>query len=165
MKVVAINGSPTAGRTKALAVAAVELAGGDASLLDVAELDGDALLFRGEHPSVDAAVASLVAADVLVIVTPMYRATYSGVLKCLFDLLPTGALAGTACVLAATGGSRDHFLALDTGLRSMIASLDGWSVPTVVYATGEDVDPESGPTDEVRARLQRALDEAATVVT
>jgi len=162
MTVVAINGSPTAGRTKALALGALEVAG-EGSLVDVTELDADALLYRGTHPSVDDAVAALLGADVLVIVTPMYRATFSGVLKCLFDLLPPGALKGTACVLGATGGSRDHFLALDTGLRSMVASLEGWSVPTVVYATGDQVDPEAGPNDEVRGLLAQALAEARQV--
>jgi FMN reductase len=163
VKLVAINGSPTAGRTRALAVGAVDLAG-EGRLVEVGHLDADALLARGAHASVDGAVAAIVSADVLVIVTPMYRATYSGALKCLFDLLPAGGLRGTACVLAGTGGSRDHFLALDTGLRAMVASLEGWAVPTVVYATAEQVDPEQGPDDEINGLLLQALAEARHVL-
>ena len=79
------------------------------------------------------AIHAIDEADVLVLVTPIYRATYSGLLKVLLDQLPTAALVGKACVLAATAGGPLHFLSLDTSMRALVASLDGWSVPTVVY--------------------------------
>jgi len=56
----------------------------------------------------------------------------------------------------------EHYLALDTSGRALVASLDGWTVPTVVYATPDDiVDGVVGP--RVRDRLARALHEAAAV--
>ncbi len=66
-------------------------------------------------------------------------------------------------VLAATGASPAHFLSLDTGLRPVVASLGGWSVPTVVYATGEDFSEDNEPLPTLRGTLGRALEEAKRV--
>jgi FMN reductase len=112
---------------------------------------------------VKAAIDAIATADVLVLVTPIYRATYSGLLKVVLDQLPTDALRGTAAVLAATAGSPAHFLALDTGLRSAVASLSGWSVPTVAYATGDDFDADGRPLDGILTTLGRAVAEAKSV--
>jgi FMN reductase len=166
MKLIAINASPSdTSKTHAVAAAAVELAtDADGAVLDIGSLDADALLLRGEHPSVAAAIRAIDQADVVVLVTPTYRATYSGLLKVLLDQLPSAALAGKACILAATAGGPLHFLSLDTGMRALVASLDGWSVPTVVYVTGSDFDDDNQPGPGVLEPLGRALDEARRVV-
>ena len=49
-------------------------------------------------------------------------------------------------------------------MRALVASLDGWSVPTVVYATGADFDEDNRPGPGVLEPLSRALDEARRVV-
>lgn len=162
MPLVAINASPSAtSRTRALAAAAVELAG-EGVVIDVADIDAEALCMRRAHPSLDEALAAIGGADRLVLATPVYRATYSGLLKLLFDQLAPEALVETACVLTATGGSRDHFLSLDTGLRALVASLDGWAVPTVVYATADDF-VDGAPDPGVLARLEGALGQATAI--
>ena len=164
MKLIAINASPSdTSKTHAVAAAAVELAGGG-TVLDIGSLDADALLLRGSHQSVAKAIAAIDASDVVVLVTPTYRATYSGLLKVLLDQLPTAAFAGKACILAATAGGPAHFLSLDTGMRALVASLGGWSVPTVVYVTGDDFDDDDNPGAGVLEPLGRALDEARRVV-
>ena len=76
------------------------------------------------------------------------------------DQLPPESLRGVACVLAATAASPAHFLALDTGFRSLVASLGGWSVPTVVYATPSDLGPGKRPGESVDAAMASALAEA-----
>jgi FMN reductase len=162
---VAVNGSPsTTSKTHALAAAALELVGGG-TLVDVSSLDADALLLRGDDDSVRRALEAVGSADVLVLATPVYRATFSGLLKLVLDQLPTEALRGTAVVLVATAASPAHFLALDTGLRAVVASLAGWSVPTVVYATGEDFTVDNVPGDAILTDLRLALAEATAVVT
>ena len=83
-------------------------------------------------------------------------------MKAFLDRFPTGGLAGTAVVLAATAAVPQHYLALDTSGRALVASLDGWTVPTVVYATSADI-VDGVVSAEVRDRLTRALDEAARV--
>jgi hypothetical protein len=67
-------------------------------------------------------------------------------------------------VLAASAASPLHYLALDTGGRALVASLGGWTVPTVVYATKSDF-VDGTPTESVRAAFERAFTEAGRVVT
>ncbi len=163
MSVLALNASPSGtSRTHALAAAAVAMGGGG-RVVDLASLPADALLGRTADPAVDALLGDLSAAAILVLATPVYRATYTGLLKVVFDQLREGDLGGTACVLAATAATPAHFLSLDTGLRALVASLGGWSVPTVVYAVGDDVSKEGAVAPAVDERLRRSLREAETV--
>jgi FMN reductase len=162
--VVAINGSPSStSSTSVLARAALDLARGGV-LVNVGDLDGDALLLRGEHDSVRDALAQIAGATILVLATPVYRATFSGLLKLVLDQLPPDALARVAVVLVATAGSDLHFLSLDTGCRAVVASLGGWTVPTVVYATPAAF-VDKTPTEATLATLQRAIDEATRLAT
>ncbi|HEY8547253.1 MAG TPA: NAD(P)H-dependent oxidoreductase [Acidimicrobiales bacterium] len=159
--VVVHAGESATSRTRALAVAALELGGGG-ELVELTQLSADGLLGRTADPEVEAAVAAASNASILVLASPVYRATVAGPLKAFLDRFPTGALAGTAVVLAATAGSRDHYLSLDTSGRALVASLDGWSVPTVVYATSADI-VDGKVSAEIQARLEQALTEAASV--
>ena len=49
-------------------------------------------------PAASAAVAQVLDADVLVLASPTYKATYSGLLKSFLDRSGTGSLAGEAAV-------------------------------------------------------------------
>jgi FMN reductase len=151
-------GDSTASRTRQLASAALEAAGGGL-LIELAHLPADALLGRTRTGDVDQAVRAAADAEVLLLATPVYRATYSGVMKAFLDRFPQAALEGTAVVLAATAAVPDHFLSLDTAGRALVASLEGWTVPTVVYAVPSDFGPD-GVSPHIRARLRRALAEA-----
>jgi len=164
MNLLAVNSSPSRpSRTRAIAELAVELAGG--RLLDIGDIDAGALLQRRSHPSLDEARAAVAAADTVLLATPVYRATYSGILKAFLDLLPQDGLAGKACVLAATGRIAGHLLSLDAGLRVAVASVRGWTVPTVVYAVPEDFDDQGRPLERVHAALVEALAEARLLAT
>jgi FMN reductase len=159
--VVVHAGESASSRTRAVAVAALN-AGGGGELIELSRLSADGLLGRSPDAEVDAAVAAASAASILVLASPVYRATVAGALKAFLDRFPTGGLAGVAVVLAATAAVPEHYLSLDTSGRALVASLEGWTVPTVVYATsGDVVDGQVG--DAVRERLARALDEAALV--
>ncbi|MBO0887009.1 MAG: NAD(P)H-dependent oxidoreductase [Acidimicrobiales bacterium] len=158
----AVNGSPSSSsKTRAVVDLGIELAGG--RVLDLASVDADALLFRGNHPSLDQALAAVEAADRVLLATPVYRATYSGLLKLLLDHLPQGGLSGKAVILVATGISPAHFLSVDTGLRVVVASLSGWSVPTAVYAVPSDFDEQNRPGDRLRESLTAAVAESTLV--
>lgn len=164
MTLLALNGSHSASsRTHALAARAVALHG-SGSVVDLCTLDPAGLLGVGADDGVAAVIEQVAAASVLVLATPVYRATYAGVLKVLLDQLPQGALRGKACILGATGATPLHYLSLDTGLRAVVASLEGWSVPTVIYATPESIAADGTTSEDVDARLRAALAEAGRVV-
>jgi FMN reductase len=161
VKIVAVSGadSPTS-KTRALVKALVDERGGE--LIDLLELPADALLGRREDEAVARSVASASEADVLIVATPVYRATYTGAIKAFFDRFAPRALAKTAVVLVATAGIKEHFLTLDTGGRSLIASLEGWTVPQVVYATGDDF-VDGTPSEALLETLRTAVDQAEAV--
>ena len=77
--------------------------GADVSLLDLIDLPADALLARRRDHAVDAAIEQTVQADILVLGTPFYRASYTGQLKAFLDLFPQDALRGHVVGLIATG--------------------------------------------------------------
>lgn len=163
MGLLAINASHTlSSTTHQLAALSVELQG-EGRVVDLVALEPAGLLGVTPDPLIKALLEEVRSARPLVLVTPIYRATYSGLLKVLFDQFEPNALRGVACVLAATAGSPAHELALDTGFRSLVASLGGWSVPTVIYATSKDFDAEKRPTHRVRDLLLAALSEADAI--
>ena len=159
---VAVSAGETASsKTRALAVAALDAAGGG-ELTELRDLSADGLLGRVDDPAVAAAVEAAAAASVLVLASPVYRATVTGAMKSFLDRFPTDALRGTAVVLVATAASPRHWLTLDTSGRALVASLAGWAVPTVVYATGDDF-ADGAPGPAVVATIEQAIGEAQSV--
>lgn len=162
-RVLALNGSPSRpSRSRALAARALELAGGG-RLVDLADLDPGALLAIGRDAAVDEVRDAVLAADVLVVATPVYRATYTALTKAIFDLLPMEGLRGVAVVPIASGYGPEHSLCIDHGLRPLVASLGGWAVPTGVYATRAEVSDDGALAPAVDERLGRAVAEALSL--
>ena len=106
-----------------------------------------------------AAFDAVTAADGLIVVTPVFSASYSGLFKSFFDVLSVSdkdALAGKPVLIAATGGSARHSLVLEHALRPLFAYLRAVVVPTAVYAASEDWGAEG-----LAARIDRAAGELA----
>ena len=159
---VAISGSPRApskSRTLAeRALAELESLGCRTQLIDVAVLPADALVVRAESSALAEAIAAVGRAGIVVAASPTYRALYTGVLKCFFDLMPQEHLAGKFCVGLQTGIAPQHALAAEYGLRPLFASLDG--VPlAVTYATDSDFS-DGDPSAEVMAQVSAAMQSA-----
>jgi FMN reductase len=168
MSLLAVNASISpAGRTHRLARAAVRAAGTalpgepEGLVIDLASIDAGALLGRSLDPALDEAVAAATEASVLVLVTPIYRATFTSLLKAFVERLPRDALAGTAVILAASSSGPSHFLSLDTGLRALVASVKGWTVPSVAYGSPDQFDEDGEPRPALIASLAVALAEAS----
>ncbi len=87
-----------------------------------------------------AAVGEVLAADVLVVASPTYKATYSGLLKAFLDRLATGSLAGKAAVPLLLGGAPNHQLAVDVHFTPLLLEL-GAAVPVRgLFVLESDVD-------------------------
>ena len=78
--------------------------------------------------AVTAAVAEVLGTDVLVVASPTYKATYSGLLKAFLDRFGTGSLAGTAAIPVLLGGAQNHRLAVDVHFTPLLLEL-GAAVP------------------------------------
>lgn len=98
-------------------------------------------LHRGQLPAdVEAHVKAIEAADLLVVASPVYRASFTGLFKHLFDLVHHEALIDVPVLLAATGGSERHALVIDHQLRPLFSFFQARTLPIGVYASESDFD-------------------------
>ena len=81
----------------------------------------------------EAVVDRVMAADMYIIATPIFRASFTGALKNLLDLVPVEGLMGKACGLLAMGATDHHYLTVDTQLRPVLAWFGAHLVPGAVY--------------------------------
>ena len=112
---------------------------------------------------VDEARDLVTRATILIVSTPVYRATYTALTKAIFDLQPQDALRGTVVVPIAVGHGPHHALSVDHGLRPLIASLGGLTTPSGVYATAADFDDDGRPGPDLEAQVHRATAEAVAL--
>ncbi|TWV40316.1 oxidoreductase [Streptomyces misionensis] len=106
-----------------------------------------------------AAQDAVTGADGLIVVTPVFSASYSGLFKSFFDVLDKDALTGKPVLIAATGGTARHSLVLDHALRPLFSYLKAVVVPTGVYAASEDWGAEG-----LAERIERAGQELASLM-
>ncbi|MFE6904188.1 FMN reductase [Streptomyces sp. NPDC057717] len=109
-------------------------------------------------PALAGALGAVAAADGLIVVTPVFSASYSGLFKSFFDVLDQDALTGKPVLIAATGGSARHSLVLEHALRPLFAYLRAVVIPTAVYAASEDW----GATG-LAERIERAAEELSSL--
>lgn len=88
--------------------------------------------------SVERELAAVEQADVLVVSTPVYRGSYTGLFKHFFDLIHQDALIDKPVLLSATGGSERHALVIDHQLRPLFSFFQARTLPLGVYATDKD---------------------------
>ncbi len=100
------------------------------------------------------------AAEAIIAVTPVFNASYSGLFKLFFDLLDEGALAGKRLLMAATGGTPRHSLAIDQTMLPLFFYLKASVAPTAVFAATDDWGADSG----LSARIERAGADLAALV-
>jgi len=116
-------------------------------------------------PQLAEALDAVAHADGLIAVTPIFSGSYSGLFKSFFDVMDNTALTGKPVLIAATGGTPRHSLALEHALRPLFAYMRAVVVPTGVYAAsqdwGEDAD---GQRDDLSARIARAGGELADFI-
>ncbi|MFJ9947158.1 FMN reductase [Kitasatospora sp. NPDC091207] len=112
-----------------------------------------------------AAVEAVTHADGLIAVTPIFTASYSGLFKSFFDVIDHDALAGKPVLIAATGGTPRHSLALEHAVRPLFGYLRSVVVPTAVYAATDDWGATGDRhTDGLPGRIDRAAGELAALV-
>jgi FMN reductase len=164
---VAISGSPSAtSKSRRLLARAVERLARDgvrSTTIDLCALPADDLLGRTRTTAIEDALAAVAAARILVVSTPVYRASYSGLLKVFFDLFPQDALAGKVAIPIATGGGPAHALVIDHALRPLLASVGALVVSTGVYGIDAQFN-QDGPDAALAARVDRAVAEAQEVL-
>ncbi|MFF0749355.1 FMN reductase [Streptomyces sp. NPDC004267] len=137
-------------------------------VVELRELAGDIanhLVTGFPPPRLSAAIDAVTAADGLIVVTPVFAASYSGLFKSFFDVIDPDALSGTPVLIAATGGTARHSLVLEHAVRPLFAYLRAVVVPTAVFAASEDWGSGGDEyTDGLPGRVRRAGAELAALM-
>lgn len=132
-------------------------------VVDIAEIGPDLgrALSRAElGPAAERALALVERADLLIAATPVYRGSYTGHFKHLFDLIGQEALVDVPVILAATGGGDRHCLVIEHQLRPLFAFLQAFAVPTGIYATPADFAEGALRSEAVASRISAAARQA-----
>jgi FMN reductase len=128
---------------------------------DIARPLGGALSRQELPADVEAQLQAIEQADLLIVAAPVYRGSYPGLLKHLFDLVNLNALINTPVLLAATGGSERHALVLDHQLRPLFSFFQALTLPIGVYATEADFTDYQITSEPLKARIRLAAERAA----
>jgi len=115
-------------------------------------------------PALRRAIEQVTSADGLIAVTPLYSGSYNGLFKSFFDVLDPDALAGKPVLIAATGGTARHSLALEHAIRPLLTYLRALTVPTAVFAATQDWGSAGSSGSALTARIERAGAELAAVI-
>ena len=84
------------------------------------------------------AMASVTNADLLLVASPIYKASYTGLFKVFFDLLGPNSLREKPVLVCASGGSDEHRLALDSEMRVLFSFFCAQVLPVGVYSRAVD---------------------------
>lgn len=134
-------------------------------LSEIGPLLGGAI-YRNQLPKqVQDDLAAIEAADALIVGTPVYRASFTGLFKHLFDFVEQTALVDVPVLLAASGGSDRHALVLEHQLRPLFSFFQAHTLPIGVYATDRDFTPEyTVKTEALQDRITLAVARALPIL-
>ncbi|MGO9543957.1 MAG: NAD(P)H-dependent oxidoreductase [Rhodomicrobium sp.] len=165
--IVGLAGSPSVpSRTRLIVQTAIERIGASAGaqtrLVDLGELVPDlGIRSRAEASGrVEEALRLVESADLLIVGSPVYKGSYTGLLKHLIDLINYPSLLGTPVGLLATGGSDRHALVVEYQLRPLFAFFGAKTLPTAVFIPEKSI--HNGWVDDAAcsARLDQMIAEA-----
>jgi FMN reductase len=119
----------------------------------------DHLLTGFPNAELEAVLDQVRLADGLIMVTPVFSASYSGLFKTFVDVLEPGLLIGKPVLVGATAGTSRHSLVLDHALRPLFSYLRAVVVPTGVFAATEDFGDHG-----LEQRVERAAGELVALL-
>ena len=151
--------SRTRNLVEAITTTAAKRIGATTTIYDLNEIHpslGSTLEPSKAPPDLVELIEAITNAEALIVGSPVYKGTYTGLFKHLFDLIEPKALKDKPVVLSATGGSERHALVLDHGLRPLFAFFSADIVATGVYATETDFTEYQPSSPALLSRIDRA---------
>lgn len=132
-------------------------------IINLRDLDAIELVHgRYEGATITPVLAQIARAAGVILATPVYKASYTGILKAFLDVMPPAALAGKAVLPIALGGSAAHSLVVDYALRPVLMAVGASLVLPGVYLIDNQLDYKDGRLNgfiapEAETRLNDAL--------
>ncbi|WP_059053877.1 NADPH-dependent FMN reductase [Paenibacillus senegalimassiliensis] len=144
----------------------LKTAGFETEVLYPQDLPADKLLYADfANPEIQDAVRRVEQADVVVVATPIYKASFSGFVKVFLDMIPQKGLEGKVVLPVAVGGTLAHMLVLDYAIRPVVAALANSHTLQGVFALDQWIERrEDGGytlTPELEERVRAAVGQLA----
>ncbi|GAA2927979.1 FMN reductase [Microbacterium luteolum] len=115
-------------------------------------------------PALETAINTVVSADALIVVTPIFSTSYSGLFKSFIDVLDPDALTGKPVLIGANAGTARHSLAIDYAIRPLFAYLHADAVSTGVFAASSDWGGSGDHVAPLAKRVEKGARELADAV-
>lgn len=149
----------------------IERVVGDAKSVEVHRLPAEDLIsanFKSE--TILAANGLVEKAEVVIILTPVYKAAYSGILKTYLDLLPQKGLENKIVIPVAVGGTLHHLLAIDYALKPVLSALGATNILQGVYILDQSIQKTDNDfildqeiSERINHQLQQVLGKAVVI--
>ncbi|WP_460817277.1 CE1759 family FMN reductase [Microbacterium petrolearium] len=149
---------------EALGERGVEAEGRVIELRDHAHAITDHLLTGFAPKALAEDLAQVAAADGIIVVTPIFTTSYSGLFKSFVDVLERESVEGKPVLIGATAGTARHSLAIDYAIRPLFTYLHARPVSTGVFAASSDWGAEADSVAPLRARVERGARELADAI-
>jgi FMN reductase len=133
-------------------------------LLDAGPTLGSTYARSDAQGSLDRVLSEIEQSSALIVGSPVYKASYAGLLKHLFDVLDMNALKGRPVIVAATGKAPQHALMVDHQLRPLFAFFQSNVVPTGVFVTDADYSADGHFGDRILKQIDAASAEVLRLV-
>jgi FMN reductase len=115
-------------------------------------------------PEVEQELRAIETADVLIVASPVYRASFTGLFKHLFDFVDQYALVDTPVLVAATGGSERHALILEHQFRPLFGFFQALTLPVGVYAHDSDFEGSVISSPRLAERIAKAVAKSMPII-
>ena len=115
-------------------------------------------------PTAEEALRRIESATLLIVASPVYRASFTGLFKHVFDFVGQYALIDKPVLLAATGGSDRHALIIEHQFRPLFSFFQAITLPIGVYASDTDFVDYRIDSQALRDRIDQAIGRGLPVV-
>lgn len=106
-------------------------------------------------------------AEVVVVLTPVYKAAYSGILKTYLDLLPQKGFENKHIIPIAVGGTPHHLLTIEYALKPVFSALGATSISQGVFIVDKQIErTDQGIViqEEIKDRINQQLNVSKVTV-
>jgi len=115
-------------------------------------------------PALETMINTVVSADAIIAVTPIFSTSYSGLFKSFIDVLDPYSLTGKPVLIGANAGTARHSLAIDYAIRPLFTYLHAEPVSTGVFAASSDWGGSADSVAPLGARIDRGARELAEAI-
>ncbi len=171
MKIVLLSGSNVGSKTRTamdytLKIATEKYPDAEITLLDLTEYEmvfSDGRNYWEYEGDTKYVTETIMAADAIVIGTPVFQASIPATLKNIFDLLPVDAFRDKIVSMLVTAGTAKHYLMVEQQLKPILAYMKAQIVQTYVFVEEKDFYRKEITNDDVLFRIERLVEDTVVL--